>query len=77
VITRRKLLKGACLSVAAPSFGSLSFGPASAADGTIRIGVLTDLSGLYSDSSGAGSVVRRGNRAWYFITANAFFGTDF
>lgn len=43
------------LAMAALSLGALCQ-PALAADDAIRIGVLTDMSGLYSDQNGAGSV---------------------
>jgi branched-chain amino acid transport system substrate-binding protein len=39
------------------ALGLLAFGPAQAADKTVKLGLLTDLSGVFSDFSGRGSVV--------------------
>ena len=49
---KRLLLAGAMLLALAPGFAR-----ASEADGTLRIGVITDMSGQYSDGNGAGSVL--------------------
>ena len=49
--TRRRVLAGAATLAASPIFGVRA-----ASTGPVRVGVLTDSSGPYSDSGGAGSV---------------------
>ena len=49
--TRRRVLAGAATLAASPIIGARA-----AATGAVRVGVLTDSSGPYSDSGGAGSV---------------------
>jgi branched-chain amino acid transport system substrate-binding protein len=55
-LTRRTTLAGAAGAATLPLFTPLS-GPLAQGQNTIRIGVLTDLSSLYTDLSGAGSVL--------------------
>ncbi|WP_235185178.1 ABC transporter substrate-binding protein [Cupriavidus sp. SK-3] len=45
------------LAGAAPGLASAAAQPAGLSDGEVRIGVLTDLSGIYADASGRGSVL--------------------
>jgi branched-chain amino acid transport system substrate-binding protein len=53
---RRSLIKGAGATAVASAFGVLSRGGARAQGAPIKIGVLSDFSGMFADASGAGSL---------------------
>ena len=50
-------VKFKCLAIAAGTAALLNPAQAQISDNAVRIGVLTDLSGVYSDVSGKGTVV--------------------
>jgi branched-chain amino acid transport system substrate-binding protein len=50
-------VKFKCLAIAAATAALLNPAQAQISDNAVRIGVLTDLSGVYSDVSGKGTVV--------------------
>ncbi|MCC7281320.1 MAG: ABC transporter substrate-binding protein [Acetobacteraceae bacterium] len=68
-IDRRGLLKGTALAAATPALGA-AIRPARAQGAALKIGVLTDMSSLYTDLSGAGSVLGTRMATEDFLAAN-------
>ena len=60
-MNRRMLLAGAG-ALAIPTLGPVR-AQAAISDGVVKIGVLDDMSGVFSDQQGMGDVVPRGNEA--------------
>jgi Periplasmic binding protein len=67
---RSEMMKSICTLIATTAVLFGSGADAQYTDGMIKIGVLTDMSGLYSDTSGAGSVVAARMAVQDFDAAN-------
>src|SRR5258706_17765 len=72
-----KAVKRSLIAVAVAAALGTGAAQAQISDGVVKIGVVSDMSSLYSDIGGnapGGAIVRTGGDLWFFLTADYAFG---